>query len=44
MKADEILKLIETMENGERWQLLNEMYDLYYSKGNHPKAEIDEDY
>lgn len=44
MTAEQILKMIETMENAERWKLLNEMYDLYYNKGNNQKLEIDESY
>lgn len=44
MTAEQILKLIETMDNAERWKLLNELYDTYYNKGNHPKGEIEENY
>lgn len=44
MTAEQILKMIETMENAERWKLLNEMYDLYYNKGSHTKQDLDENY
>ncbi|MGE7586476.1 hypothetical protein [Peribacillus sp. NPDC101480] len=39
MKAEEILKLIEGMENGERWKLLDMMYDEYYNTRSKPKLE-----
>lgn len=42
--AEEILKLIETMDNSERWKALNELYDKHYNVRNLPKAKIDEDY
>ncbi|WP_286676022.1 hypothetical protein [Peribacillus frigoritolerans] len=41
MKAEQILKMIESMENEERWKLLNEMYDLYYNNGIEKNVEID---
>ncbi|MGE1103383.1 hypothetical protein [Peribacillus simplex] len=41
MNAEQILKLIESMENAERWKLLNEMYDLYYNKGIQKNVDID---
>lgn len=43
--ADEVFEIVQqNMDNAERWKLLNEMYDMYFNKGNHPKAEIDENY
>ncbi|WJE54840.1 hypothetical protein [Bacillus pseudomycoides] len=45
MSAEDILRLIEEMENGERWKLLNEMYDLYYNKDESTKGiPLDLDY
>ncbi|WP_158598396.1 hypothetical protein [Falsibacillus albus] len=42
--ADEVLKIISNkMENGQRWLLLNEMYDLYYNKSD-KKVELEENY
>ncbi|MFJ7471670.1 hypothetical protein ACIQWI_24395 [Peribacillus frigoritolerans] len=41
MKAEQILKMVESMENAERWKLLNKMYDLYYNKGIEKNVEID---
>ncbi|WP_283780696.1 hypothetical protein [Peribacillus frigoritolerans] len=41
MNAEQILKIIESMENAERWKLLNEMYNLYYNKGIQKNADID---
>ncbi|WP_347941348.1 hypothetical protein AAEY33_03895 [Peribacillus simplex] len=41
MNAEQILKMMESMENAERWKLLNEMYDLYYSKGIQKNVDID---
>lgn len=42
--AEEVMKIIEQMDNKERWKLLNELYDEFYNKGDHPKTEIDFDY
>ncbi len=42
--AEEVMKVIEQMENIERWKLLNELYDEFYNKGDFPKSEIDFDY
>jgi hypothetical protein len=41
MTAEQILKLIEGMENEERWKLLNLIYDEYFNKGNIPEVELD---
>ncbi|MDQ0197665.1 hypothetical protein [Neobacillus ginsengisoli] len=30
--AEELIKMIKELENGERWKLLGMMYDDYYSK------------
>lgn len=29
--AKEVLEIIKNMENGERWDLLEKMYDMYYN-------------
>ncbi|MFJ7682620.1 hypothetical protein [Peribacillus butanolivorans] len=39
MKAEELLKLIEGMENEERWKLLDMIYDKYYNTRSKPKME-----
>ncbi|HFJ9474593.1 TPA: hypothetical protein ACGW68_005996 [Bacillus cereus] len=45
MNAEDILRLIEEMESGERWKLLNEVYDLYYNKDESTKGiPLDIDY
>ncbi|WP_255293631.1 hypothetical protein [Bacillus wiedmannii] len=31
MKANEVLELIKSLENSERWELLEMMYDEYYN-------------
>ncbi|WP_057912754.1 hypothetical protein [Peribacillus muralis] len=31
MKAEEVLKMIGELENGERWKLLDMMYDEYFN-------------
>lgn len=43
MTANEMLAAIKDMDNGERWTLLNGLYDEYYNKGKQSKAEIDEE-
>ncbi|AIW85362.1 MULTISPECIES: hypothetical protein [Bacillus cereus group] len=43
MSAEDILRLIEEMESGERWKLLDKMYDLYFNKSGHYEP-LDEDY
>ena len=43
--ADEVIEIIQKkMENGERWDLLNELYDKYYNIRKHPRADIEENY
>ncbi|OSX90267.1 hypothetical protein S3E15_01831 [Bacillus mycoides] len=40
-----ILSMIENLENEERWNLLNEMYDFYYNKDESIKGiPLDLDY
>ncbi|MEH7543662.1 hypothetical protein V7426_19790 [Bacillus thuringiensis] len=43
MSAEDVLRLIEKMENEERWKLLDKMYDLYFNKSEHYEP-LDEDY
>lgn len=37
--AEEIFELIKNLENGERWKLLEMMYDEYYNKRSNPKLD-----
>ncbi|MCM3673192.1 hypothetical protein M3699_04695 [Peribacillus simplex] len=39
MKAEEVLKMIDELENGERWKLLDMMYDEYYNTRSKPNLE-----
>jgi hypothetical protein len=39
MKAEEVLKMIDELENGERWKLLDMMYDEYYNTRSKPNME-----
>ncbi|WP_255296070.1 hypothetical protein [Bacillus wiedmannii] len=43
MGAEDVLRLIEEMENEERWKLLDKMYDLYFNKSGRYEP-LDEDY
>ncbi|MGE1046896.1 hypothetical protein ACQGSX_13230 [Bacillus sp. GMs2/1] len=43
MGAEDVLRLIEEMENEERWKLLDKMYDLYFNKSGQYES-LDEDY
>lgn len=38
MKAEEILEMIKSLENEERWKLLEMMYDKYYNKRGEKSA------
>ncbi|WP_169729580.1 hypothetical protein [Ectobacillus panaciterrae] len=45
MMSEEILKIIENMDEKERWILINQLYDLHINKGDIPQGiEIDFDY
>ncbi|MFS0638593.1 hypothetical protein AB1K84_22095 [Mesobacillus foraminis] len=39
MTAEQIFKMIKELDNGERWKLLEMMYDEYYNKRSNPKLE-----
>lgn len=39
MTADEIMKAIEEMDNGERIKLLNKLFDIYFDS-RPPKEQI----
>lgn len=43
MKAEEMFTMIKELENEERINLLNLLFDEYYNTGIHPKAEIEMD-
>jgi hypothetical protein len=42
MKAEEILKIIKELENGERWKLLELMYDEYYNTRRETEKSLGE--
>lgn len=42
--ADEILKMIDEMENGERIKLLYELYFKFYNKEGHDYIPLDDEY
>lgn len=39
MKADEIFETIQQLEDAERWQLLNMMFDEYFNTRENVKGE-----
>ncbi|MCK2005508.1 hypothetical protein MZM54_29570 [[Brevibacterium] frigoritolerans] len=39
MTADQIFKMIKELDNGERWKLLEMMYDEYYNTRSKPNME-----
>ena len=42
--SEEILKLIDEMENAERWKLVEELYYKFFDKGEEPDEEEEEEY
>ncbi|WP_267912407.1 hypothetical protein [Lederbergia citri] len=44
MKANEVFEIIKNLEAEEKWNLLNMLYDEYYTTRPGNKSEIDEDY
>lgn len=44
MKAEQVLEIINNMEVGEKWNLLDELYHLHYDTRNTPRAEFADDY
>lgn len=42
--SEEILKLIDEMENAERWKLVEELYYKFFDKGEEPEEEEEEEY
>lgn len=41
MTAEQIFNMIKELENGERWKLLDMMYDEYYNIRSNSKGEIE---
>ncbi|MGG4490820.1 hypothetical protein [Metabacillus idriensis] len=39
MTAEKLFQMIKELENGERWKLLDMMYDEYYNVRNNPNME-----
>jgi hypothetical protein len=37
--AEEIMAMISKLDNSQRWELLDKVYDKYYNKGDIPKNE-----
>lgn len=41
MNAEQIFNMIKELENGERWKLLDMMYDEYYNIRSNSKGELE---
>ncbi|WP_273123913.1 hypothetical protein [Bacillus weihaiensis] len=41
MNAEQIFNMIKELENGERWKLLDIMYDEYYNIRNNSNGELE---
>ncbi|TDL80968.1 hypothetical protein [Peribacillus frigoritolerans] len=39
MTAEKLFQMIKELENGERWKLLDMMYDEYYNVRSNPNME-----
>lgn len=42
MTADQIFKMIKELDNGERWKLLEMMYDEYYNSRKSTEGKMEE--
>lgn len=43
MTAEQIFNMVKELENGERWKLLNLLYDKYFSKSDVKNSELEYD-
>lgn len=41
MTAEQIFNMIKELENGERWKLLDMMYDEYYNTRSNSKEKLE---
>ncbi|UDY80740.1 hypothetical protein [Geobacillus phage GR1] len=39
--AEEVLDIVKNMENSERWELLEKMYDMYYNTRSDKKGVLE---
>ena len=42
MTAEKLFQMIKELENGERWKLLEMMYDEYYNVRSNPRGKMEE--